>query len=198
MTTAILILAAGNSVRMGATKQLLDWDGQPLVRHAAEIALQAGCGPVAVVLGANETAIAPALGGLPVEIVHNPRWAEGMGTSIQAGLQSNAARQADGVIFFLADQPRVAPTFLRELANQHIQSGKSIVAARYAETAGVPAFFSRAVFPLLMALGPKHGCKNVIQNHMHDTLLLDCPQAAIDIDTPEDYARLNRRAETRA
>src|SRR5690348_15246469 len=105
MTTAILILAAGNSIRMGTPKQLLDVGGQPLVRHAAGIALESGCGPVAVILGANEAAIAPALAGLPVEIVYNPRWPEGMGTSIQAGLKSEKARGADGIIIFLADQP---------------------------------------------------------------------------------------------
>jgi molybdenum cofactor cytidylyltransferase len=198
MTTAILILAAGNSVRMGVPKQLLDLGGQSLVRHAAGIALEAACGPVAVVLGANETAVMPALSGLPVEIIHNPRWPEGMGASIQAGLKSDAARQADAVILLLADQPRVAPSFLRELVDQHVASGKPIIAARYAETAGVPAFFSRAIFPLLMALKPEHGCKQIIESHLRDALLLDCPDAAIDIDTPEDYARLTFRPETQA
>lgn len=183
---------------MGAPKQLHDWDGQPLVRHAAGIALDAACGPVAVVLGANQPAIAPALAGLPVEIIHNPRWPEGMGASIHAGLNSNAAREAEGVILFLADQPRISPSFLRELQNQHIETGKPIIAARYADTVGVPAYFSRGTFGLLMALSPEQGCKKVIQNHMQDALLLDCPEAAIDIDTPEDYARFAPRAEGQA
>jgi CTP:molybdopterin cytidylyltransferase MocA len=62
------------------------------------------------------------------------------------------------------------------------------VAAQYAGTAGVPAFFARETFPLLMALKPEHGCKAVILDHIADTSLVDCPETAKDIDTLEDYA----------
>ncbi len=189
MTTAVIILAAGNSARMGRPKQLLDYAGEPLIRRAACVALQARCGPVVVVLGANEPQIREALVGLDLEMTINPRWPEGMGTSIQAGLGSAGLNSADAVILLLADQPRVSSAFLQQLVERHHQTGKPIVAAQYAETAGVPALFARSTFPLLLALSPNQGCKQVILHHPQDALLIDYPEAATDIDTPEDYAR---------
>jgi molybdenum cofactor cytidylyltransferase len=176
-------------MRMGSAKQLLDFGGKPLLRHAVESAQGSGCDPVIVVLGANEAEIHPVLAGLDVEIVVNERWPEGMGTSIQAGLRALENRDVRGAILALSDQPFVTSDFLRGLVDRHHQSGRPIVAAQYSGTAGVPVFFAREAFPLLMALKPDQGCKGVILGHPGDALLVDCPEAAMDIDTPEDYAR---------
>jgi molybdenum cofactor cytidylyltransferase len=189
LNAAAILLAAGNSTRMGSAKQLLNFGGKPLLRHAVESAQASGCDPVIVVLGANEQEIRPVLAGLNVEIAVNERWAEGMGTSIQTGLQALENRDICGAILILSDQPFVTSGFLRGLVEKHHQSGRPIVAAQYAGTAGVPVFFAREAFPLLMALKPAQGCKGVILGHPADALLVDCPEAAIDIDTPEDYAR---------
>jgi molybdenum cofactor cytidylyltransferase len=186
---AVILLAAGNSVRMGTAKQLLDFGGRPLLRHAVESAQASGCDPVIVVLGANEHEIRPVLTGLDVEIVVNERWAEGIGTSIQTGLRALENRDIGGAILALSDQPFVASEFLSGLVERHCRTGRPIVAAQYSGTAGVPVFFAREAFPLLMALKPDQGCKGVILSHPGDALLVDCPEAAVDIDTPEDYAR---------
>jgi molybdenum cofactor cytidylyltransferase len=188
-TSAAILLAAGSSTRMGRAKQLLDFRGKPLVRHAAESAIAAGCDPVIVVLGSGEREIRPALAGLPVEIVVNDRWPEGMGTSIQAGLRALEDREVSGAILALSDQPFVTPGCLSGLVDRHRESGTRIVAARYSGTVGVPVFFARDAFPLLMALKPDQGCKGVILGHPEEAELVDCPAAAMDIDTPEDYAR---------
>lgn len=174
---------------MGAAKQLLEFRGKPMLRHAAETAQRSGCDPVIVVLGAHERECRAALAGLPVEIVVNERWPEGMGTSIQAGLRAIADRDAGGAILALADQPFVTPGFLSGLIARHAESGKPIVASQYSGTAGVPVFFARSAFPLLLALQPNQGCKGAILGNPADALLVDCPEAAVDIDTPEDYAR---------
>jgi molybdenum cofactor cytidylyltransferase len=192
--SALILLAAGNSARMGSAKQLLDFRGKPMLRHAVESAQASGCNPVIVVLGANEAEIRPALEGLDVEIVVNERWAEGMGTSIQTGLRALENRDIVGAILALSDQPFVTADFLRGLAERYLENGHKIVAAQYSGTVGVPAFFAREAFPLLMALKPDQGCKGVILGHSGDTLLVDCPEAAKDIDTPEDYAMLRNRA----
>jgi len=179
---------------MGKAKQLLEFQGKPLLRHAAEVALASGCDPVVVVLGSRADSLRASLDGLPVHVALNERWSEGMGTSIQCGLTylANAASGAavDGVILGLADQPYVTAAFLRQLPELHRATGKLIVAARYSDTFGVPVFFAAQAFPWLLDLAPGEGCKKLIANHPDDRLLADCPAAATDIDTPADYARL--------
>ena len=187
--TALILLAAGNSSRMGQAKQLLEFRGRTLLRHAVETALAAGCSPVIVVLGARADELTPSLADLPVEIAINDRWEQGMGTSIQTGLNALGER-ASGAILALADQPLVAAEFLAGLIQTHRELGKPIVAARYSGTVGVPVYFARTAFGLLMALPPSQGCKGVILGHASDAFLVDCPEAAIDIDTPEDYQRI--------
>jgi molybdenum cofactor cytidylyltransferase len=187
---AAIILAAGASTRMGRPKQLLDFRGKPLIRVAAESALLAGCNPVIVVLGAAAEQIRPALNGLPVAVALNREWEKGMGTSIHTGLHALADVPTCGAVLVLADQPFVTGHFLRSLTEQHRTSGQAIVAARYSGTVGVPAFFAVTAFPFLLALKPQEGCKNVILGNMDDRFLVDCPEAAFDIDTPADYDRL--------
>ena len=188
--TGIIVLAAGNSSRMGAPKQLLPYRGQPLVRHAAEIALASGCSPVVIVLGARAGDIAPALAGLPVEVVVNARWEEGIGASIQAGLDTLLGRDLAGVVLALADQPLVTAATLERLVEGHRTSAKPIVAARYAGTAGLPVHFERSYFSKLFSLAPDQGCTGLILGNRADALLLDCPEAEAGVDTPEDWERI--------
>lgn len=189
LETAIVLLAAGESRRMGTPKQLLDFRGVPLLRHAALTAIESECGPVVVVLGAHAEELRPALANVPIQSVVNDQWSKGMGTSIQTGLRALEHRpEVTGAILALADQPYITAEFYRLLVEQHALTGKSIVAASYAGTVGVPVYFSRGSFPLLMALTAEQGCKGVILGNAADCLRIDCPEAEIDIDTPEDYA----------
>jgi molybdenum cofactor cytidylyltransferase len=188
-STAIILLAAGNSTRMGSPKQLLDFRGKPLLRHAVETALATGCGRVVVVLGAGAESLRSVLDGLDVDVVINPRWAEGMGTSIQTGLNALAGTDLRGAILALADQPFVTSQSLLRLITGHRATGKPIIASRYSGTVGVPVFFARAAFPSLLALEPNQGCKGVILEFGDQAQLVDCPEAAMDVDTPEDYSR---------
>ncbi|HSP70073.1 MAG TPA: nucleotidyltransferase family protein [Bryobacteraceae bacterium] len=190
----VVVLAAGSSSRMGSPKQLLDYGGKPLLRHAVETALASMCRNVMVVLGARAPELRPALEGLAVTILENPRWEEGMGTSIQTGVARAQAEGLDGVILALADQPLVTPEILDRLARTHLDSGQPIVAAQYAGTVGVPVFFSREFFPNLLALKPGQGCKGVILSHSGQAIHLDCPEAEMDVDTPQDYDRVQRTA----
>ncbi len=183
---AAIILAAGGSTRMGQPKQLLQFRGRSLLRNAVGIALSAGCEPVVAVLGAHYETIRADLDSLAVEIVSNPRWQEGMGTSIQSGLAAVAGRDVSGVVIMLGDQPLVPAAFVRAIIAQHCETGAPIVAARYSGTAGVPVFFARSAFPSLLGLAPHEGCKGLILGNT-DSLLMDCPEAALDIDTPDDY-----------
>jgi molybdenum cofactor cytidylyltransferase len=188
-STALILLAAGSSSRMGVPKQLLQFKGKPLLRHSADVAVSSGCKPIIVVLGFRQQELRAALAGLDVDIVVNERWADGMGRSIQTGLKAIDDKDIDGAVLALADQPFVTAEFLSGLVIKAHETRKRIVGSRYADTVGVPAFFAQEAFQGLLALEPDRGCKALIQANPLDTLLIDCPQAARDIDTPEDYAR---------
>ena len=191
----IVMLAAGSSSRMGSPKQLLDYGGIPLLRHAADVALRSVCyGNVTVVLGSHAGDLRPALANLPVTIVENPHWEQGMGTSIHCGVAFADAAGLDGVILALADQPLVTPESLDRLIHLHCETGRPIVAARYAGTVGVPVFFAREYFSKLLALKPQQGCKGVILSHAENAFCVDCPEAEIDIDTPQDYLAIRQVA----
>ncbi len=185
----IVILAAGNSSRMGQPKQLLDFGGQPLIRHAAQAAIDSRGHSVVVVCGQFEDEIRGALHGLAVEIAPNPHWAGGMGTSIQAGLRALAPYRPDGVILTLGDLPMLTSATYNQLLDAHSSSAKPIVASAYAGTVGVPVLFTKEYFEPLMALTPAQGCKGIILAHEGDALRLPCPEAEADVDTPVDYAR---------
>jgi len=113
----VVLLAAGGSGRMGTPKQLLEFGGKPLVRHSAEVALAAFESLIAVV-GASAAEVEAALAGLPVQVVHNARWKDGVGTSIQAGVQRAAELGLEGVVLLPADQPLVTADHLRALRRE--------------------------------------------------------------------------------
>ena len=190
MKCGLILLAAGSSTRMGEPKQLMDYLGKPLVRHAVDTALASACSPVIVVLGANARSISEAIRDLPVETVENSRWSEGMGTSIQTGVRAAAERELDGVILALADQPLVTPEIYDRLMAQHEMTSKPIVTSEYAGTVGVPVLFAKEYFPHLLALQPEQGCKGVILRHATSAVRIGCPEAEVDIDTRVDYQRL--------
>jgi len=192
MRCGLILLAAGSSTRMGEPKQLMDYRGKPLVRHAVDTALASACRPVIMVLGANAGAISAVVRDLPVETVENSRWSEGMGTSIQAGVRVAAERELDGVILALADQPLVTAEIYDRLAAQHEITRKPIVTSEYAGTVGVPVLFAKEYFPHLLALQPEQGCKGVILRHASSALRIACPEAEIDVDTPVDFQRLKQ------
>ena len=189
---AIVLLAAGKSSRMGSPKQLLDFHGQPLVRHAALAALGSQCRPVIIVCGAFEEMVRAALSDLPVTIAPNPLWEKGIGTSIQAGL-SALPETASAAILTLGDLPLLTAATYDHLASLHRGTGKPIVAAEYAETVGVPVLFARSAFGDLMRLQPDQGCKGIILRNSAEAIRMACPEAEVDVDTPVDHTSLLAR-----
>ena len=188
--TGIVLLAAGASSRMGAPKQLLKVKGISLIRRAAEQALDSGCQPVVVVLGANADLIAPELDGLTIDIAVNRDWKMGMSSSILCGLKSLlcANPTLESVILFLADQPNITATSLRRLTTAHVQSGSQLVAAAYSGPIGTPALFSRIHFNELLQIEGQGGAKSLLERHAPCVLPIEFPEAACDLDTPEDVA----------
>ena len=176
----------------GEPKQLLTFHGEPLLRTAAQAAIDASCDPVILVLGAHAERILPLLQGLPVRIANNPQWAAGMGASIHVGLAEvlQHAPNVAALLIVLCDQPLVSAGDLQELIRMHRESGKSLVAAFYAETVGPPVLIGRDHFPDLAALPEGVGAKALLTRFPAELATVPMPHAAVDVDTPTDYARL--------
>jgi molybdenum cofactor cytidylyltransferase len=183
----LILLAAGGSTRMGQPKQLLLYKNQTLLRRAAEQALAAGCDPVIVVLGSNAPRLRTELTNLPVHIMENPDWQQGMGTSIRTGL---SAMPPQPVIITLCDQPLIDAAALKKLIDAHHSTNRPLIAAQYAGTLGVPALFSPEYFPALAALPNDTGAKQLLRQHADQVLPIPMEFAATDIDTPTDYQQL--------
>lgn len=186
--TGIVLIAAGESSRLGTPKQLLPWGGHTLIRHAALTALKAALGPVVVVLGAHEQGCRVALDGMPLEISHNPDWLSGMGCSIATGVRALQGNSLEAVIVMLCDQPFVNAASLRDLDSEWRRGGCEVVASSSQGVIGSPALFSSNRFECLLALAGHQGAKSIL--HRESNLrCIECPQAAIDVDTPEDWGR---------
>jgi molybdenum cofactor cytidylyltransferase len=187
---AAIVLAAGPSTRLGRSKQLLKIGGQTLVRRSALAAIDGGCAPVFVVIGADAPAVAAEIKDLPVVTVTNNHWPAGMGTSLAAGVGGvQRAGGADGVAILLCDQPRLNADLLKRLIAAWQSSGRPMAACAYANTIGPPCCFAASMFDELLHLSGDHGAKRLLLATDADRLIrLDWPDGALDIDTPQDAA----------
>lgn len=188
--TGIIILAAGASTRMGQPKQLLRVGAERLLQRVVRIALISSFRPVVAVLGANRESVQPELEGLPVHKVFNPHWSSGMGSSISSGLDYllQEEPELDAVMILVGDQPLLSVQVLLDLKRLGQEQQQPMVVSRYADTLGVPALFKRALFADLKALQGAQGAKALIQKYHDQASILDFPEGAMDLDTPEDWA----------
>ncbi len=183
-----IILAAGQAQRFGSPKQLLDWQGEPLVRRAVRLALSAGLRPVRVVLGAWADQVRPALSGLPVEIVENPAWQDGQSSSVRAGLDG-LPEWVGGAFFLLSDQPHVPVELVCLLRARHAYSRAKLVAPLCGGRRANPVLFDRDTFPLLRRLQGDTGGRVLFERPELSTawVLWNDPALLFDVDTPADY-----------
>jgi molybdenum cofactor cytidylyltransferase len=185
---AALVLAAGRSTRMGGTNKLVaEIGGKPLVRIAAEQALASRAQPVIVVTGHERERVEQALAGLPVRIVHNPNFADGLGTSLKAGIAAVPA-EADGVVVCLGDMPQVDAALINRLiAAFNPEQGALAVMPTFNGKRGNPVLWSRRFFPELMAIEGDVGARHLITQYGEAVVEvpLEGKAAHVDVDTPE-------------
>jgi molybdenum cofactor cytidylyltransferase len=186
---AIVILAAGNSSRMGATKQTLDIGGQTLLNHAVSCALSSQIPNVVVVLGANLAETQNLVHGLPIMTVVNPDWNRGMGKSLKLGVSKviEMNPMLEGIMIMVCDQPRVTVTHINEMGRIHIIKRPLAVASEYNGTLGVPVLFDRSVFSDLLMIDDQSGAKDVLKKIRTEVISIPLQGGEIDLDTPEDY-----------
>ena len=186
--TAILLLAAGESSRLGRPKQLLDAGGEPLIRRVTRRLIELDAGPVGVIVGAHRDAIVAAIAGMSATIIMNDDWSQGIGTSIAAGVRwADADLSVVAAMIVLCDQPAIDAAHHRALLDR--SSHATIVATQYDSTIGVPAVFARSVFARLIALPPDRGAKSLFNDSTLKVERIACEAARVDLDTAEDVAR---------
>ena len=187
---AVVVLAAGQSSRMGRPKQLLPWKGTTLLRHAV-VQAKGLDATVYVVLGAHHQLLHDHLAGTGVCTTINKRYAEGMASSIRCGVEAVAATHQRFIplLFMLVDQPEVDTDYLQRLISAHRQYPDDIIATAYYERAGVPALFPAVDVVELLALTGEAGAGAYLADQEERVRLVRPTTPLFDLDTPQDYHR---------
>ncbi|MBB5121258.1 4-diphosphocytidyl-2C-methyl-D-erythritol synthase [Streptomyces eurocidicus] len=188
-----LLLAAGGGRRLGGRpKALLEHRGRPLVEHAAAILAEGGCAPRYVVLGAASEEVRARCRLPGCELLDNPSWADGMGSSLRAGLAALTAGDAPAVLVTLVDQPRVGAVAVARLLAAH-RAGAGLAAASYGAERGHPVLFAREHWAgVARAATGDRGARDYLRAHSAELTLVECGDVADpgDIDTPDDLRLL--------
>lgn len=185
---AILILAAGSSSRLGTSKQLLQVNSEPLLIKVVNSSLATPVNKVFVVLGSNKEEHQKIIDSLPVEIIVNQEWKNGMGNSIKAGIRSIISYgNFSGVVILVCDQPYLNTQHINKLIESHDKTKKGIVASWYANSPGVPAYFDNSFFEKILQIHDEQGAKMIFTQYVDQVTYVDFPEGVIDIDTMEDY-----------
>jgi len=195
---AAVVLAAGRSTRMGAINKLIaEIGGKPLVRIAAEQALASRAAPVIVVTGHERAKVEAALEGLPVRFVHNPDYAEGLGTSLKAGIAA-VPKEADAAIVCLGDMPQVDSSLIDKLLTAFDpERGALVVVPSIDGRRGNPVVWARRFFNDLMTVTGDVGARHLIASYAEAVVEVPVKgEAALtDVDTPESLSAVKAEIE---
>ncbi|HEY6290536.1 MAG TPA: nucleotidyltransferase family protein [Terriglobia bacterium] len=197
--TAGLVLAAGESSRMGRDKALLFYRGRTFLETVIATLHEAGIHRVAVVLGHHAQAIQQAVNLAGVEVVTNCDYLCGQTSSLQAGLAALVGSPAeaetlDAIVLCLVDHPAFAPATVSALLDAFVRSQAPVIIPTYGGRRGHPVLIARSLFEPLRALRPNQGANTAIRAWRHQTELLEVadPGVLVDVDDPEAYRQLSQ------
>ncbi|MFD8966938.1 NTP transferase domain-containing protein [Streptomyces sp. NPDC059568] len=194
-----LLLAAGGGRRLGGRpKALLNHRSRPLVEHAARTLREGGCAPVHVVLGAAADRVRHEAELPGCVLVDNPRWADGMGSSLRAGLLSLLGTDAAAALVLLVDQPGIGAAAVARVVAAYTaaHSGPdALVSAAYDGRRGHPVLFGARRWAEIAADAEgDRGARGYLKAHASEIVLVECGDVAqaYDIDTEEDLSYLEQ------
>jgi len=184
----VVIMAAGESGRLGRVKQLLPFRGKPLLQHTVDAVGALNIPASAIVLGAHAEAILSNIDFNGFDTVINEDWESGMAGSMQMGLKHLLADHPHlkGVLLLVADQPFISTDLLEQMMDAFHQ-GNDLVACRYNDVVGVPALIGQRYFSELQQTKGDKGARQLLHSHAEEIYTIDFPEGAIDIDTWADY-----------
>jgi molybdenum cofactor cytidylyltransferase len=187
-----LILAAGESSRMGTDKALLNYRGRTFLETLLATLREAGLDRIAVVLGHHAEEIQQAVSLQQVQVVINPDYRLGQTSSLQAGLRALGITDFEGIVMCLVDHPAISADVLRKLLEGFKQSQASVVIPTFRGQRGHPVMIDRSLFKELMDLTPDSGADTVVRKYREKTLFVEVedPGVLLDVDDPETYRRL--------
>jgi molybdenum cofactor cytidylyltransferase len=184
-----IIIAAGESKRLGMPKQLLPWHGKSLIEFIIQTVIDCNLDPVHVVLGSNYDQIVPVIKYPKVKIINNKRWKEGKGTSISLGIRS-LPEKVKATFIFVADQPFLNKSLINALLNIYEKKNADIVVSYVHGIQSNPVLFNQKVFPELMNLKGKEGGRDIFKKYRLEKLVWNDEKVLWDIDTLADYEKL--------
>ena len=197
--TAGIILAAGAATRFGHPKQLLRLKDKYLIERVLDAALNSRLGRVVLVLGFAHQKIQKALGKklrhAKLQIEVNPHYQKGQGHSLQVGL-SSVINTFPAVMFLLADQPLVDAATINCLLDKFWSADKDIGVPTFHGKRGNPSIFSQKFYQHIMKIKGDIGARQIINAHPERVLEIEIknPLLFSDVDTPEDFEKINKLA----
>lgn len=193
----IVILAAGNSSRLGEPKQLLRYQNKTLIRRITEAAAAVADASVTVVTGSAPERIIAELESVHYTSAHNDNWPSGMASSVRCGLSKTLSENPEiaSVILAVSDQPFVTTELFEVLISKANATSSGIVASAYDNILGTPVLFKKAYFDALLGLTGHEGAKKLLKKFADDVESVSFPAGSIDIDTQQDYLELLKNSQ---
>jgi CTP:molybdopterin cytidylyltransferase MocA len=185
----IAILAAGASRRLGQPKQLVQHNGESLVHRQCRVAIEAGIGKVAVTLGCEQDRCRAEVADLPVTVLTNDNWAEGMASSVRLATEAAMADHAAALLLMHCDQFAIIASDLVRLHDAWRSSPATAILSRAGSYLGPPAILPARLFAAMLTLEGDTGPRSLLRNDLKVSELI-LPNAASDLDHPEDLQRL--------
>jgi molybdenum cofactor cytidylyltransferase len=187
---AAIVLAAGESRRMGQNKLLLPWQGRTVIESI--VATLRGCSltEIIVIVGHEADRVESVLQGQPVRLALNRRFAEGMLSSVQCGIRA-ASPDLDAFLICLGDQPALRARIIQPLIEAFAERKASIILPSYQGTRGHPLLISSKYRKEIVTLDPRVGLRQLRQHHADEVFIVEISDEAVlqDMDYPEDYRR---------
>jgi molybdenum cofactor cytidylyltransferase len=186
-----IILAAGQSRRMGQPKMLLPWGNRTVIEHVVATFLQAGVEDILIVTGAEHERVDQAMDGYPVQKIYNKEYAGGeMLSSLQCGLRQ-LTKETRAALIGLGDQPQLREESIRAICEAYKDGASPLIIPSFQRKRGHPWLVARSLWGEILMLQPPQTPRDFLNNHTGDILYvnLETPTILADLDTPEDYLK---------